>query len=348
MKNPYTIMFGQQPSQTISRLLQISEVVSSLVSEPFTPNLFMVSGLRGCGKTVFMTQVAKEVKENDDWIVTELNSSGMFLTDLAANLASEHVYAQMFQKAKINLSFFGIGLEVEGSVPITSIQVALSKMLEALKKNGKKVLVCIDEATPSDEMKLFAGAFQIFIRNELPISLIMTGLPKNIDNLQNVENLTFLYRAPKIYLPPLNMGTISDNYRNILGVSHKDSVEMAKLTRGYSFAFQVMGYFTWNEPNRDYKKVIDEVKMYLEECVYNKIWTELSQGDKKFVWGVVSSGSGKANDIKSFLGMNNGEYSVYRNRLLKSGLINGDEYGKVSINLPFFDAFVKNRMLFDS
>lgn len=347
-KNPYTLMFGQQPTQSIPRLVQVSEVVSSFVAEPFNPNLYMVTGLRGCGKTVFMTEVEKEIKKLDNWIVVELNSSGKLLTDLAASLASEDVYAQMFQKAKINLSFFGIGLEVEGSVAITSIQVAVTKMLEVIKKHDKRVLVCIDEATPSEEMKLFAGSYQILIRQDLPISLIMTGLPKNIDSLQNVDNLTFLYRAPRVFLPPLNLNTISENYRNILGVSHEDSQTMAKLTRGYSFAFQVLGYFTWEEENRDYNKALSKVRGYLEDSVYVKIWSEMSNGDKRFISGVVNSGSGKAEEIKRITKLSNSEYSVYRSRMIKSGLINGGDHGYVKITLPFFEEFVRSNMFFES
>ena len=112
MKNPYTLMFGREPLQTIPRAVQVNDVVSSLISEPFTPNLYMISGLRGSGKTVFMTEVGKEIKKSEAWIVIELNSSGELMNDLAAALASENYLAQMFKTAKLNLSLFGIGLEV--------------------------------------------------------------------------------------------------------------------------------------------------------------------------------------------------------------------------------------------
>lgn len=347
VKNPYTLMFGREPLQTIPREVQINEVVSSLISEPFTPDLYMISGLRGSGKTVFMTEIGKKIQESEDWIVIELNSSGELMKDLAAALASENYLAQMFKTAKINLSLFGIGLEVEGSVAVSNIQTALTKMLETLKKHNKKLLVCIDEVTVSNEMKLFAGAFQIFIRQDLPISLIMTGLHKNIDSLKNTENLTFLYRAPRIELPPLNLSSIATNYRSVLGVSHEDSLAMAKVTRGYSFAFQVLGYFTWENGKKDYKAVLPQVRNYLEDSVYIKVWSELSAEDKRFLKVVIDSGSGKAEDIKSLLRIDNGRYSVYRSRLIKNGILNGDKHGYVSVTLPLFEEFVKDNSYFD-
>ena len=347
MKNPYTLMFGREPLQTIPRAVLINDIISAFTSEPYSPNLYMISGLRGCGKTVFMTEISKEVKKNEDWIVIELNSSGDLLNDLAAALASENYLAQMFKTARINLSLFGIGLEVEGSVAISNIQTALTKMLETLKKHNKKLLVCIDEVTVTNEMNLFAGAFQIFIRQDLPISMIMTGLHKNIDSLKNTENLTFLYRAPRIELPPLNMGSIAANYRNVLGVSHEASLEMAKITRGYSFAFQVLGYYTWEDQNRDYRSALPLVRAYLEDSVYVKIWSELSQSDKLFLKNVVNSGSGKAEVIKQLMQIDNGKYSVYRSRLIKSGILDGDKHGYVSVTLPMFEEFVRDNSFFE-
>lgn len=48
----------------------------------------MITGIRGCGKTVFMTEIAKKLKANKDYIVVELNPSGDLLMDFAASLAS--------------------------------------------------------------------------------------------------------------------------------------------------------------------------------------------------------------------------------------------------------------------
>ena len=275
----------------------------------------------------------------------ELNSSGDLMKDLAASLASENYLAQMFKSARINLSLFGIGLEVEGSVAISNIQVAITKMLEVIRKHGKYVLVCIDEVTPTDEMKVFAGAYQIFIRQDLPISLIMTGLHKNIDNLQNTENLTFLLRAAKILLPPLNITSIAENYRRVLGIPHDESLDMAKLTRGYSFAFQVLGYYTWEDKNKDYSEAIINTRAYLEDSVYAKIWSELSHEDRRFIVAVINSDSGKAEEIKKILNVEHNYYSVYRSRLIKTGIISGSHYGHVKITLPFFDEYVRDNML---
>jgi len=44
----------------------------------------------------------------------------------------------------------------------------------------------------------------------------MTGLFENIDALQNEKNLTFLYRAPKVKLQPLDKGAVKQKYQENL------------------------------------------------------------------------------------------------------------------------------------
>ncbi|MBO4373846.1 MAG: ATP-binding protein [Lachnospiraceae bacterium] len=338
-KNPYNLVFGKEPLQVISRAAQMAEILENYDEDPALQQIYMITGIRGSGKTVFMTETARELGQGDEWIVVELNPAGKLLENLAESLASENNLARMFQNAKINLSLFGIGLEVKGSVPVSSIQVAVAKMLESIKKHGKKVLICIDEVSVTASMKEFAGAFQIFLRQDLPVFLLMTGLYENINNLQNEDNLTFLYRAPKIVLKPLNLMTISENYRCVLDIDPDNALKMAKLTKGYPFAFQVLGHFTWKN-GRDYNKALLQVKQYLEDYVYEKLWSELSEGDKKLACAVAASENGRAKEIKSISGLSDNEYSVYRDRLVKRGILDGSTHGYVEFTLPMFEEYV--------
>ena len=337
--NPFTLLFGKEPTVAISRAAQANEIIDSFTEG--SQQIYMITGVRGSGKTVFMTEIAKELQDDSQWNTVELNSSQDLLMDLATSLASENKLAQIFQRGNINLSFFGIGLEVKGSVPITNVQVAITRMLENLKKHNKKVLVCIDEVISTDYMKAFAGAFQIFVRQDLPIYLLMTGLYENINNLQNEKNLTFLYRAPKVELKPLNINTISANYQKSFNIDQNKALEMAKLTKGYSFAFQVLGHFTWKKDG-DYNKALLDYQQYLEDYVYEKIWSELSAGDKKLAYGIAKSESGKAKEIKDFLGIGNNEYTPYRDRLVKRGIVDGSEHGRLRFVLPLFEKYVIN------
>ena len=339
MNNPYTLVFGKEPAEHISRLAQTATVIRTFSADTPAHQVYMISGVRGSGKTVFMTEIQNTFKSEDNWIVVELNPEKDMLLSLAAKLSSENKLAKIFQTAKINLSFWGIGLEVGGVVPITDIETAVSKMLESLKKHKKKVLITVDEITGNDHVKEFVAAFQIMLRQDLPVFLLMTGLYENIYNLQNQKSLTFLYRAPKIELQPLSLSSIAQNYEKTLSVSGEDAQNMAKLTRGYSFAFQVLGYFTW-EVKGKYQTILPDYREYLDQFVYDKIWSELSMKDKEILYGMTQVPSGKIEKIRQFLKMETNAFNPYRMRLIKKGIISGKTRGYIRFELPLFEEYI--------
>lgn len=339
-QNPYTITFGKEPRQVIPRLLQKNEVMDNFMAKDPSQQVYMITGVRGVGKTVFLTDIAAELSEQDGWITVELNPEKDLLISLAAKLSSENSLAQIFKSARINLSFFGMGLEVSGTAPITDVETALEKMLESLKRKNKRILIEIDEVTNTKTIREFAAAFQIFMRQDLPVFLLMTGLYENIYELQNEKSLTFLYRAPKIQLGPLNLGAITSNYEEIFGLDRTKAMEMASMTNGYSFAFQALGYLTW-ENNGDYRGIKQTYLQYLEEYVYEKIWNELSATDRRVAAGIAAVPTGRIQDVRGVLGMTTNQFNPYRRRLVRKGIIDGSHRGFVKFTLPYFAEFVR-------
>lgn len=129
-------------------------------------------------------------------------------------------------------------------------------MLSHIKRLGKRLLITIDEVINSENIKIFASSFQIFLREEYPIYLLMTGLYENIYDLQNEKSLTFLYRAPKIILEPLNYTAIKSHYMRIFDINDEMADKMTLLTRGYPFAFQVLGYLYWDNRKIIHLKIL--------------------------------------------------------------------------------------------
>ena len=337
MKNPYSLVFGMEPPEYISRLVQTEEVVESL--SDMSQRVYMITGVRGSGKTVFMTEIKNIFAQKNDWVVIELSSERDMLQSLAAKLSAREKISDIFKRAKINLSMFGVDIELGGQKPVTDIEVMLQKMLEALKNHGKNVLVLVDEAIDNKPVREFASVFQILIRDGLPISMMMTGLYENIDDLQNEKNLTFLHRAPKIRLSPLSIGTMAASYRKNLKVDEDQSIQLAQMTRGYSYAFQALGSAMWEE-NCDLERALVKTRQHLDEYVYDKIWSELSEKDKQIVAAVQKSEDGKIKGIRESLGLESNQFAPYKKRLIRKGVID-DVSGYAKFSLPFFDKFVR-------
>lgn len=306
----------------------------------------MITGIRGSGKTVIMSSVADYLRNESGWIVVDLNPETDLVHGLAARLSNHAVCRKWFQQANLNLSFLGLGLEIEGAPPITDLETAVLNMLEHIKNHGKRLLITVDEVTNTKQMRIFASFFQIMLRQNLPVFLLMTGLYENIYELQNEKTLTFLYRAPKIQLHALEMTAIRLRYQSIFQIPEAQAVEMAKLTGGYPFAFQLLGYLTWNQGGQ-YREVLQDYRQSLYEYVYMKIWAELSPKDRTVLRGIAEAQDSSVKAAKEYLKMTDNEWAPYRQRLVRKGVIDTSERGKVRLTLPLFMDFIKEQAQYE-
>lgn len=341
MRNPFSISFGTLPTQYISRITQTNQIVDMFTDDNPSNHVFMLTGIRGSGKTVLMTDISERLRNEKDWIVVEISPERDMLEGLAATLYAVPELHALFIKAKLDFSALGLGVSVENAAPITDTEVAVNRMLEYITKAGKRVLITVDEVTNNANLKVFAAAFQIYLRRNFQVYLIMTGLYENLYNLQNEKSLTFLYRAPKVILEPLNYTAVVSHYKKVFGIDNEQAEYMAKLTKGYSFAFQVLGYIYWNNKESKIEDILPEYDQYLDEYVYDKIWSEMSEMDRKVVSTMAISGETNVSKLRELVGMTTSQFSVYRDRLKRKGIINTAQYGYISLLLPRFEEYVK-------
>ena len=343
MSNPFELTFGLKPSNYISRLKQNEEIVSNFVSERGN-KVFLITGVRGTGKTVMLSHIAKQFEDKKDWIAVELIPSYDMLEQLAASLYDMSLLNKIFNAKTFGFSFGGISFSISGEKPVTNIISLIEIMLDRIKKSGKKVLITVDEISNNEFVKPFTQVFQLLIRKEYPVYLLMTGLYQNIYELQNNKDLTFLYRAPKINLEPLNLSAIAQSYQELLKIKKEEAIELAKLTKGYALAYQIIGYLVYERKNPSIDSdLLLKFDQYLQEYVYDKLYSELSENDKVILKAFDSDG---INDVQKLLektGMKKNVFSVYRDRLIKKGIIESVEYGKLILKLPRFYNYIDNR-----
>ena len=345
MQNPFSLSFGTKPAEQISRTLQINEIIEDFNSDLPSSYVYMITGVRGSGKTVAMTTISSELAEDSSWITIELNPERDLLQGFASKLYSRANLKPFFLDAKLDFSALGIGFSISGGNQFFDIEDAISQMLKIVKMQNKKVLVTIDEVTNTKDIRIFVSAFQILIRNNLPIFLLMTGLYENIYDLQNSKTMTFLYRAPKVFLSPLNMTAIRNRYADIFEISADEAWSMAVLTKGYPFAFQVLGFIKWKNKTASLDDLLPTFDEYLDEYVYEKIWNELSEKDRNVI-SIISELTSNENkisvkDIRDKCEMTSNIFSTYRDRLMRKGIIDTSQYGYISLVLPRFADFVE-------
>lgn len=344
MNNPFSLTFGKEPKSFIEQDEQNLEIIASFKSDNPEAQVCMLTGIRGSGKTVTMTAIANTFRADPRWIVADLNPERNLLEMLVAQLYRNQAFKSILSNAKFNLFIPGIGgVEFDRSSIYNDPAVILDELLDKLTQDGKKLLVTIDEVSNNQNIREFVSQFQIYIRRNYNVFLIMTGLYENIYDLQNEKTLTFLYRAPKIEMKPLNISLVMLKYQDVFGLDAVSALKMAQFTMGYPYAYQVLGSLCFKR-STTYEKVIDEFDMILGEYVYRKIWSECSAKDKEVMESLVLSEEGRAEEVRERLNMPKNAYSVYRERLLKKGLVRPSSYGCLELTLPRFKEFVLRTM----
>lgn len=371
MLNPFNPSFGKVPEIFLDRSSLVLKIVDGLNNYNSPYQTTMISGVRGSGKTSLLTDISNTVAKQSNWIVVNLAPNEQIFTSLI-----ESIYKQATPKLKkildnidgIKLSAFrsALGIEVNTSPKYnTTVQVMLETILEKLKKEDVHLLVTIDEVSSSPEIRDFASIYQILIREELYISLIMTGLPEQISELQNDKVLTFLLRSKKVRLLPLKSLDIKSRYKKAFSeggriVADKVLNYMTLLTNGYAYAFQLLGYLVWETDKKEItvevvNSVLEEYKDELYQNVYAKIYTELSEMDKIFVKAMVAydfpdNSVDKKNIPIGFVEKEmhkpHNYVAIYRKRLLDDQVIISPKRGSVQFTLPFFKEFVEENSIF--
>ena len=341
MENKFTLTFGQKPSSYINREHISDKICSDFCLDYPLSHIYIISGVRGSGKTVLLTNVSKTIEKKKDWVVVDVNPNREILEQIASGIYENAHVKHLFLTKTFSFSFHGFGFSIEGDTPVSNIKTILEKMLDVLQKQKKKLLITIDEASNNIHMRSFAHDFQSLLRENYPVFTLMTGLYENVNSLQNNKNITFLYRAPKIALGPLDLDLIKDEYQKIFNQEKEETIDkLAELTKGYAFAYQVVGYLF--SKYRSIPKIYEELDQYLSIYVYEKIWSILPKNEKIYLKCFTSDVS-TTEDVTQKVPYDKKSCSVYRDRLIKRGIIVSKGYGSIELLLPRFEHFISKQ-----
>ena len=136
--------------------------------------------------------------------VIDLLNNETLIDDLKQQLAQAAANPVKKGLAKLSL-LSAAGITLEFQAPGASDQVVIRQLLEKIKQRGKYVVVVIDEVDNSTVIREFAQLFSAMKRLDLPLFALMTGLPDLVLDVQTADRLTFLLRADKVALSPLNL-----------------------------------------------------------------------------------------------------------------------------------------------
>ena len=346
--NPFSLMFGKSPVSIIKREDEYKKIIDTFDSFNPSTYAYIITGIRGSGKTVMLREIAKEYTNSNDWIVLDINSQGDIMKDLAEKFFYEGQKNKLFNDWSITINAKIFSLQISKKETTSNPEIIFEKLLKKANDNNKKVLITIDEVTSSIEVKKFANFYQAMICKDYKLFLLMTGLKNNIDALINSKSSSFLSRTPKIELGPLNEIEIAKEYEKLLNISFSLAASLSKLTSGYAFAYQVLGYLFYENK---YKEINDEFlekyDHYLASNGYSVIYKDLTEQEKKFCTAINKSKAKEASEIMKISNLKESNFQRIRRDLIKKDIIKSNGYGKLDFALPRFDKFLKVMEFFE-
>ena len=62
MKNPFNITYGMIPSSLVGRSEAYVKIMNAFLNEDTIASTYIITGIRGSGKTVLLRSIAKDIK----------------------------------------------------------------------------------------------------------------------------------------------------------------------------------------------------------------------------------------------------------------------------------------------
>lgn len=360
--NPFRPNFGQVPARMAGRAGIIADLTAALDNGSGDPNLTTILiGARGIGKTALLTYVSSVAGEHG-WISVDTVCGQGMLEDilLQGRKAASHLLDATDGElrvselsAKISLPGFeaGVGLDRgEGAIDAAdqNWRLAIEDLLDGLAQKDAGLLITVDEVDPSEpEMIKLASVYQLLVRAERPVALLMAGLPYNVSQLLADKSVSFLRRACQQHLGSIPDYEVADAFRRTAEGAGKDVDDNAldaavEAIEGFPFMLQLVGYRSWETSADDGAITLDAAKRGVELAradmevrVLKTTFDELSDMGVRFLEAMgADAGASSSQDIAARLGKSSNYVSSYKRRLMEAGVIEDAGRGKMRYALP--------------
>ena len=317
--NPFKPTAGKMPPILIGRHSIIEDFSEALTNGVGAPGrIMLVTGQRGFGKTVMLTEFRRIAKAQHWEVIGETASAGLVTRLIAA------------------LSPSGLRLDqanISPSIGISGIATASLGQADA------------DESDTPDEDKK-------------GVAIVFAGLPYMVNDLLDNEVTAFLRRALRreldnVPLPDVKnafLETVADSGKTI---SEEDALEAARQSDGYPYMVQLVGYYMWQSAQRRGSNVItaDDVTtgvsdalLAFDDAVCAPALDGTTSAERLFLTAMAedSPNPTQVGDIVDRTRRSRSWVSKYRAILIKDKLIRPAGHGRLEFAVPHLGQYLQS------
>lgn len=376
-QNPFKPTAGKLPPVLIGRQDIIDDFAEGLDNGAGAPGrLMLLTGQRGYGKTVMLTELGRVARERGWEVLSETASEGMCgrlvsaLASTGPKLEEIGVSPSVGIGGVANISLGGVRLTTPQH-DATTLRDAIETRLGKLPK-GKGILFTIDEAqaASTDDMIALATTLQHVIRDEdmrnvgdsekHGVAFAFAALPSLVDELVNDKVLTFLRRAQRRELGAVPLPDVRAAYVQTVNeagkdISAEDALTAARASEGYPYMVQLVGYYMWRSAEQRGSRVIEDrdvragtadAALAFEEAVCAPMFEGLTGAQRLFVEAVAADGGApsRVSDIAERTKRSASWVSKYRASLMKQHVIESTGFGLVNLATPYLAKYISEHV----
>ncbi|MBX3457211.1 MAG: ATP-binding protein [Candidatus Paracaedibacteraceae bacterium] len=383
IRNPFSPGAGAPPPELVGReeILRESEILFSRVFQGRPEKSFVLTGLRGVGKTVLLNELEKraidvqyhsifieahEDKNLAEHLIPRLRSlayrleSGNTLSEKTKRILA--VLKSFVSAIKIKLGEVELGLDIDpekGIADTGDIELDLADLFivvgEAVQDKNKALILLIDELQYFSQKELSAliMAMHKMQQKQLPIILVAAGLPI----LPALSGDSKTYAERLFYFPEIGALSRAEVAKALQdpvvasGMSFTDEALdlIYDLTKGYPYFVQEWGYQCWNIATQlsITKGIVEEatgkVITRLDRSFFRVRLDRLTPKEQEYLRAMAEFGDGavRVGDIAGIMNSKTTALTPLRDKLIKKGMIYSPEYGSIAFSVPLFDQFMK-------
>ena len=380
--NPFKPGFGNSPPVPAGRQQYLDEFTEALADGPGAfGRILLMSGQRGCGKTVMLNALEDEAQLAGWLVISETTTRGLverLITDHLPRLLREHDPRDTESNiTTVTLpSGLGAGRNVRARHnPVPSLRSQLTDLIDIQAARGSGVMLTLDEmhrgartdpasrstALVLDDLEQITATLQHLVRERREVAFAGAGLNVNLSKLLKLPNMTFFRRAERIDLdgiadsqaavalrePILNGG------RTIGPDALQAAVEGAE---GYPFLVQLVGMQSWRV-DRDSTDItlehvregVDRARERMGALVHEIALQDVPEAQRAYLAAMaVDDSPSSTGEIARRLDLNAQHANVFRDRLIKDAeLITSDARGFVDFALPYLREYMREQPAFE-
>ncbi|NEG72441.1 ATP-binding protein [Bifidobacterium ramosum] len=363
--NPFKPSAGHLPPTLIGRDIILSDFEEGLDNGSGAPGRLMrVTGARGVGKTVMLTEFRRIAEQRGWQTLSETASSGMTQRLIDSMQPQKGNFSLSFEPSVSVMNIGGSlgGLHYERSRMPLTLRQAMSTRLDELERHGNGLLITIDEAQAADrdDMVSIATAIQHLTSENRNLAFVFAGLPSMTSRWLNDDVMTFLRRAQPERLGDVPLSEVS---QALTSTFRETGVELdgeplqiaTEATAGYPFMIQLVGYHIWRIAIRNHnvdesftvsvneaEAGVRDALSRLGDTVHGPELDGLSPIDRTYLLAMAQDdGPSSTSTIAERMGKDVKYAGIYRMRLIEAQVIEDRGYGKVDFAIPYLREYLR-------